>query len=62
MGEFDAEGAVNSYREVIAWRDKQQTDLGRADCQEIADRMRKAWKERQGEDSLHEMAFGKPKE
>jgi hypothetical protein len=36
------------------------TDEGRAEFRGIAQRLRRQWKEWQGEDSLHEMSFGEP--
>ena len=57
---FDAERAVAIYRDVIAKRDAEATDLGKAEFQTIAKRLRASWKTWQGEDSLHEMAFGEP--
>ena len=59
---FDAERAVATYRDVIAQRDAEATEPGKAEFQEIAMRFRLAWKTWQGEDSLHEMAFGEPVE
>ena len=59
---FDAERAVAIYRDVIAKRDQETTELGKAEFQTIAKRLRASWKTWQGEDSLHEMAFGEPVE
>lgn len=59
---FDPEAAVATYRRVIAQRDEQAADVARAKFDTIAVRLRQAWKEWQGEDSLHEMAFGEPDE
>jgi hypothetical protein len=58
--EFDPEKAVADYRRVIARRDEETTAEGKAEFDAIAKRMRAAWKDWQGEDSLHEMAFGEP--
>ncbi len=60
--DFDPEQAVIEYRRVIAQRKARTTDVGRADYEGIVKRMRAAWTEWQGEDSLHEMAFGEPDE
>jgi len=57
---FDAEQAVTAYRRVIAQLGEESTVGGIAELATIIRRMRKAWKDRQGEDSLHERAFGKP--
>jgi hypothetical protein len=57
---FDAAAAVAEYRRVIKQRDAQTTKRGRATYDATAERLRQAWKEWQGEDSLHEMAFGEP--
>ena len=59
---FDAAQADAEYRRVIAQRDAATTKSGRAKFGRIAVRMRQAWKEWQGEDCLHEMAFGEPEE
>jgi hypothetical protein len=37
-------------------------ELAKAEFDRIAQRHRDSWKEWQGEDSLHEMAFGEPDE
>ena len=58
--EFDAEEAVAEYREVIARRDAQTTPEGRAQYEGVIYRMRRVWEVSQGEDSLHETAFGEP--
>ena len=58
---FDAERAVEMYRRVIALRDA-STDLGRMEFQAITQRLHDSWKNWQGEDSLHEMAFGEPED
>ena len=60
VSSFDPEHAVTKYRRVIAQRDEQATDLGIAKFDSIARRLRQQWKDWQGEDSLHEMAFGEP--
>lgn len=55
---FDPELAVTEYRNSIARRDAARTDKSRAKHQALANRLREKWKDWQGEDSLHEMAFG----
>jgi hypothetical protein len=62
IDDFDAEKAVANYRRVIARRDEETTRDGKADFDATSKRMRHAWKNWQGEDSLHEMAFGEPEE
>lgn len=57
---FDPEAIVATYRQVIAQRDEQTTDLAWIEFNAIVQRLRREWKEWQGEDSLHEMAFGEP--
>ena len=57
--DFDAVAAVATYRDVIELFEQQTTVLGKAEFRSIAQRLRRQWKEWQGEDSLHEMAFGK---
>ena len=59
---FDAVRAAATYRDVIAKRDAETTEPGKAEFQTIAKRLRASWKTWQGEDSLHEMAFGEPVE
>ena len=58
--DFDPEHAVERYREVIELRDAQTDELGRAEYQAIADRLKAAWKDWNGGDDseLHEVAFG----
>ena len=58
---FDPEKAVAKYRRVIAQRDA-ATGPGRAEFETIIKRLRKEWKDWQGEDCLHETAFGEPEE
>jgi hypothetical protein len=55
--EFDPEKAVATYREVIAHLKTQSAEPGKQEFRGIAIRLRKQWKDWQGEDSLHEMAF-----
>jgi hypothetical protein len=55
---FDTEKIVAQYRATIGQLEVQGTDPGRAEFRAIALRLRREWKAWQGEDSLHEMAFG----
>jgi hypothetical protein len=50
---------VTRYRRVITRLDASPAP---AEWQRAAKRMRRAWREWQGEDSLHEMTFGEPAE
>ncbi len=58
--DFDAGKAVAEYRKVIARRDAQTTPEGRAQFEGVIYRMHRVWEVSQGEDSLHETAFGEP--
>jgi hypothetical protein len=53
---------INRYRAVIAQIEVTVDESRRAKLQETAQQLRNEWKEWQGEDSLHEMSFGKPAE
>jgi hypothetical protein len=59
-GSFDAEAAVISYRDAMAQLEAQTNAAGRGEWLAIIESLRKRWKEWQGEDSLHEMAFREP--
>jgi hypothetical protein len=60
---FDPVAAVEEYRRVIERRDSPETpESGRDEFELMAKRLRACWTEWQGEDSLHEMAFGAPVE
>lgn len=59
---FDPENAVATYRKTIANRNEQTADRDWIEFNAIVQRLRREWKEWQGEDSLHEMAFGEPQE
>jgi hypothetical protein len=60
--EFEPSAAVESYFLVITERDASTTEPGKGEFDCIAQRLRARWKEWQGENSLHEMAFGEPEE
>lgn len=60
MPDFDPEKTVVNFRRVVAQRDQQTTASGRKKIASTIRRLRKEWKDWQGEDSLHEMAFGEP--
>ena len=57
---FDPELAVADYRRVIASLNAATSEVDRYEHRTIAARLRVEWKTWQGEDSLHEMAFGEP--
>jgi hypothetical protein len=57
---FEPASIVEQYRSVIAELEAERTDLGMAEFRAVAQRLRQLWAEWQGEDSLHEMAFGEP--
>ena len=58
--EFDPTYAVDAYRRIIARRDRATTPEERTECEKIAAWLRRQWQHWQGEDSLHENAFGEP--
>jgi hypothetical protein len=53
---------IERYRDVMALRETATDELGTAEWEGVAKRLREAWREWQGEDSLYEMAFGEPSE
>ena len=53
---------INRYRKMIAQIKNTVEDSRKAELQATAKRLRDEWTEWQGEDSLHQMAFGKPAE
>jgi hypothetical protein len=59
---FEPRKVVEQYRSVMAEPDAERTDLGKAEFGAVAQRLRNLWAEWQGQDSLHEMAFGEPEE
>jgi hypothetical protein len=60
LNEREPEQIVERYRGLVAQIELAQTEPQRAELCESAARLRNRWKEWQGEDSLHEMAFGEP--
>jgi hypothetical protein len=60
--DFDPECAVKAYRRVINARDCAKTPKAKTEHNKTAKLLRKGWKDWQGEDSLHEMAFGEPED
>jgi hypothetical protein len=51
---------ITRYRNLIAQIETTVDESHGAELQETAARLRDEWKAWQGEDSLHEMAFGEP--
>ena len=61
--ESDSEAIVTAYRRAVAQlEDPLNTVPQREEFRAIVDRLRQRWKEWQGEDNLHEMAFGEAEE
>ena len=62
MLEIEANPAaiIDRYRDVIARMEAADDEPGRGEWQGVANRLRARWTEWQGDDSLHEMAFGEP--
>jgi hypothetical protein len=59
---FDPEKAVIAYRQAIAKRDSETDKKKRSAAQATALRLRAEWKESNGDDELHKLAFGEPEE
>jgi hypothetical protein len=55
---FDVEGAVNDYRSIMENLDAATSPEAKDKYRGMSQRARQKWKEWQGEDSLHELAFG----
>jgi hypothetical protein len=53
---------IETYRQAIARIEAAKDEPSRAEWRGVANRLRNAWRDFQGEDSLHEMAFGEPVE
>jgi hypothetical protein len=60
LGEREPELLVERYRGLIAQLEVATHDAHKAEVHLAAKRLRDRWLEWQGEDSLHEMAFGEP--
>ena len=58
--DFDVQQAVYDFRAVIERRDAAITPEVVAECNALADSLRRRWAEWQGEDCLYETAFGGP--
>jgi hypothetical protein len=59
---FDPEQAVATYRQVIERLNAATLEATKVELRATALRLRREWKAWQGEDSLHEMAFGEPED
>jgi hypothetical protein len=57
---MEPEQMVERYRGLIAQLQFATHDAHKAEVEQAARRLRNRWREWQGEDSLHEMAFGEP--
>ncbi len=57
---FDPEKAVMADREAVAQLEAQTNETAKDILRVITRRQREEWATWQGEDSLHEMAFGEP--
>jgi hypothetical protein len=60
--DFNPQTVVKLYRELTNERDGATTRKLRLECDRAMRGLKRFWKEWQGEDSLHEMAFGEPDE
>jgi hypothetical protein len=58
--EMEPEQLVDRYRSLIGQLEIATHDAHKDEIKQAAKRLRDRWKEWQGEDSLHEMAFGEP--
>ena len=58
--QFEPEQAVAIYRRVIAQLNAAESEVDKHELRSMAMKMRLEWKAWQGEDGLHEMAFGPP--
>ena len=57
---FDPEKAVMAYREAVAQLEAQTNETAKEILRVITKHHREEWAAWQGEDSLHETAFGEP--
>jgi hypothetical protein len=58
--EMDPEQVIERYRSLIGQLEIADHDGHKREVREAARHLRDRWREWQGEDSLHEMAFGEP--
>lgn len=59
---YNPRRTVEAYRKLIARLDAAKTAKEKSKLRADASDLRTEWKRWQGEDSLHEMAFGEPVE
>jgi hypothetical protein len=57
---MDPEQFVERYRSLFSQLEIADHDAHKLEVGDAARRLRDRWREWQGEDSLHEMAFGEP--
>jgi hypothetical protein len=57
---FDPEKTVKAYREAVTQLEAQTNETAKGILRVITRRQREEWATWQGEDSLHETAFGEP--
>jgi len=60
LSEMEPETFVERYRGLISQLEIATHGTHKAEVQQAARRLRDRWREWQGDDSLHEMAFGEP--
>jgi len=58
--DFEPAKLVEQYRDAVARIESAANESARERWKWAAQRLRKQWAQWQGEDSLHEMAFGEP--
>jgi hypothetical protein len=58
--DFDPTRTLTVYRNIIEERDASSDETEKAELDRLAGLLRDAWKDWQGEDSLHEAAFSHP--
>jgi hypothetical protein len=58
--DFDAQGAVDDYRSIMDQLDAATSSEANDKYRGMAQHARQKWKAWQGEDNLHERAFGEP--
>ena len=62
IDDFDTEKVVAEYRKVIGQLESATTEVEKSGLRLVASQLRDQWTNWQGEDSLHEMAFGEPED
>jgi hypothetical protein len=59
---FDTAAAIATYRHMVALREISIDELSKEEFDGMARRLREAWKNWHGTDSLHEKTFGEAAE